>query len=89
MIPRLTIPRNSYVPAFLAPWKRNALALHDFEMKLYNMLTAGVREKMARGELPDCLMRHLIQRQKEFELDDEDVLYLAGCVSLSLSLFVC
>lgn len=69
---------NSYVPAFLAPWKRNALALHDFEMQLYKRLTGDVRAKLDRGELPDCLMRHLIQRQTEFELDDEDVLYLAG-----------
>jgi hypothetical protein len=62
----------------MAPWKSRAKKLHLFEVKLYEKLTAGVRRKMANGELPECLMRHLLQRQEEFGLDDEDVLYLAG-----------
>lgn len=68
----------SYVPAFLAPWKRRALALHLFELQLYRNLTAGVKAKIAQGEKPDCLLRHLIEQQDKFGLDEEDVLYISG-----------
>lgn len=69
---------SSWVPAFLSPWKREAMKLHEFEVKLYTRLTAGVRAKMAKGEQPECIMRHLIDRMDEFELDDLDILFMAG-----------
>ena len=57
-------PLLDYVPTFLSPWKRHAKALHQFELELYSKLTAGVRRKMKAGELPECLMRHLLENQK-------------------------
>lgn len=38
--------------------------LHELELDLFNTLTGGVRRKMAAGELPECLMRHLLEHQK-------------------------
>lgn len=38
--------------------------LHQLELDLFNTLTGGVRRKMAAGELPECLMRHLLEHQK-------------------------
>ena len=71
-------PILDYVPTFLSPWKRNAIALHQFEVDLYKKLTSGVRRKLANGELPECLMRHLLQNQASYGFDDELVDYAAG-----------
>lgn len=66
------------MPTFLSPWKKHAIALHKFEVELYKKLTAGVRRKMKAGELPECLMRHLLENQKTYGFDDELVDYAAG-----------
>ncbi|KAM0749283.1 cytochrome P450 [Meredithblackwellia eburnea MCA 4105] len=80
-------PSLDWAPDFLAKWKRDAKKLHQFEVNLYKKLASGVKDKMAQGEQPDCIMRELFEKGKDFALDELDELYLAGQVLSAITLF--
>lgn len=45
------------LPDFLAPWRAHGRKLHDFELQLYTSLASTVKNQMAKGETPECIMR--------------------------------
>lgn len=56
-----TLPFLNYLPAWMAPWKREGLAWHDRHSQILEEFNAGVRKKMVWGVLSPyvcCKRRH-------------------------------
>jgi cytochrome P450 len=71
-------PALKYVPAFLAPWKQAVLKQRHEDVKLYTQLMDEVRQKMAKGTLPDCFAKHLLEEQPNNGMTDLEIAYAAG-----------
>ena len=57
--------------------------LHNEIMKVYSTMTLQVKARMDRGEdVPDCLVKTLIETQEEEGLDWEDLCMLAAVFTL-------
>lgn len=73
-----TFPILMYLPTWLAPFKREAARLHDFEIKLFRRLLFEVRDKMKAEKSPRCFARTFLERQSEFGLSDDEGAYVIG-----------
>jgi cytochrome P450 len=73
-----TFPSLLYLPRWLAPFKREAAKLHDFEITLFRGLIGEVREKMRQGKTSQCFSTTFLERQDEFGLSDDEGAYVIG-----------
>jgi cytochrome P450 len=73
-----TFPILMYLPAWLAPFKREAARLHAFEIKTFKGLLLEVRDKMQAGKAPKCFSRSFLERQAEYNLSDNEGAYVIG-----------
>lgn len=73
-----TFPILMYLPEWLAPFKREAAQLHDFEITLFRDLLFEVRDKIKAEKCPRCFSRTFLERQSEFGLTDDQGAYVIG-----------
>lgn len=73
-----TFPILMHLPAWLAPFKREAARLHDFEMTLFRKLLFEVRDKVKAEKAPKCFAKTFLERQAEFGLSDDEGAYVIG-----------
>lgn len=73
-----TFPILMHLPTWLAPFKREAAQLHEFESKLFRGLLLEVRDKMKSGKSPKCFAKTFLERQEEFGLSDDEGAYVVG-----------
>ncbi|KIX97617.1 uncharacterized protein Z520_06395 [Fonsecaea multimorphosa CBS 102226] len=73
-----TFPVLMYLPTWLAPFKREAARLHEFEIKTFRGLLLEVREQMKADKGPRCFSRTFLERQAEFGLSDDEGAYVIG-----------
>ena len=73
-----TFPFLMYLPTWLAPFKREAARLHEYEITLFRQLLFEVRDKMAAGQCPKCFAKTFLERQGEFGLSDDEGAYVIG-----------
>ncbi|KAK0478957.1 cytochrome P450, partial [Armillaria novae-zelandiae] len=68
-------PLLEFVPGYLKPLKDG----HAEELGLFKSLLHEVRDQIARGdEVPSSFGKYLIERQEEYQLNDDETAYLAG-----------
>jgi len=78
-----TFPILDFLPGFLAPWRKQAFAKHDFEMKLYNRLVLEAKTKKAGlANTADCFASRLWEDNDKLKLDMVSLSY--GTVALLL-----
>ena len=64
------------VPGYLdVPKKWGADELELFRSQLFK-----AREKMAAGKIETCFVTYITEKQKEFDLSDDEVAYLCGSI---------
>ncbi|KAK0462942.1 cytochrome P450 [Desarmillaria tabescens] len=69
------LPLLKFVPGYLRPLKDG----HAEELGLFKNLLQEVRDQIARGdEVPSSFGKYLIERQNEYQLNDDETAYLAG-----------
>ena len=73
-----TFPSLMYLPSWLAPFKREAASLHDFEITLFRGLIGEVREKVKQGKASRCFTTTFLEKQAEFGLSDDQGAYVIG-----------
>ncbi|KAF8468544.1 cytochrome P450 [Gautieria morchelliformis] len=67
------------LPDFLSPWRARARQNHALEMKLYSRLVLEVKKRMDDGDANlECLAARLWDKQKDTDLDLEELSYIAG-----------
>ncbi|KAI1774320.1 cytochrome P450 [Hypoxylon cercidicola] len=71
-------PALKYVPSTFAPWKAEVLKQRQKDIQLYTELMDEVTEKMAKGELPTCFARHLLEEKDNLGMSDLEIAYTAG-----------
>ncbi|EIN08589.1 cytochrome P450 [Punctularia strigosozonata HHB-11173 SS5] len=67
-------PALRYVPGYL----RQLKAWHREEMELFWGQAQNVRQKMTRGEGQPCFVTYLMENQRNYQLSDNELAYLAG-----------
>ncbi|OCT46111.1 25-hydroxyvitamin D-1 alpha hydroxylase [Cladophialophora carrionii] len=73
-----TFPILMWLPAWLAPFKREAARLHAFELQTFRGLLFEVRDKMRAGTAPKCFSRSFLEKQAEYHLSDDEGAYVLG-----------
>lgn len=73
-----TFPSLMYLPFWLAPFKREAARLHEFEIKLFRGLLFEVRDKVRTRNSPKCFAKTFLEKQAEFGLSDDEGVYVIG-----------
>lgn len=73
-----TFPSLLWLPRWLAPFKREAAALHREERSLFTGLLREVRAQMQRGAAPKCFAATFLEKQDEFGLSDVEGAYVLG-----------
>lgn len=73
-----TFPILMYLPTWIAPFKREASRLHEFEIKLFRNLLFEIRDKMKVDRAPQCFAKTFLARQQEFALSDDEGAYVIG-----------
>ncbi|KAK5310121.1 hypothetical protein LTR93_012107 [Exophiala xenobiotica] len=73
-----TFPVLLHLPAWLAPFKREAARLHEFEITLFRRLLSEVRDKMKANNTSECFMKIFLEKQEEFGLSDDEGAYVVG-----------
>ncbi|KAI1215193.1 cytochrome P450 [Annulohypoxylon truncatum] len=71
-------PALKYVPSIFAPWKAQVLKQRQKDIQLYTELMDEVKERMAKGALPTCFAKHLLEEQESLGMPDLEVAYAAG-----------
>lgn len=71
-------PSLMYLPAALAPFKRELGRLHAEELGLFRELLEDARVGMEKEEGPGCWERTFLERQTEFGLSDDEGAYVVG-----------
>lgn len=73
-----TFPVLDKLPDWLSPWRRAAIAKHEFESDLYVGLARSVRSDMKAGIAQDCFARRLWDQHDEGVFNEETLAYVAG-----------
>ncbi|OAL29828.1 hypothetical protein AYO20_09021 [Fonsecaea nubica] len=73
-----TFPVLMNLPTWLAPFKREAARLHEFEINVFRGLLLEVREQMRADKGPRCFSKTFLERQAEFGLSDDEGAYVIG-----------
>ncbi|KAI1080805.1 cytochrome P450 [Whalleya microplaca] len=71
-------PVLKYVPSIFAPWKAQVLEQRRKDIRMYTELMEEVREKLAKGSLPDCFAKHILNEQSSLGMADLESAYAAG-----------
>ena len=66
------------LPEFMCGWKTRAKSIRQEQRSLYFSLLKETRDRMAKGNGPECFMKLLLQDQEKKDMDDEHVAYLGG-----------
>ncbi len=66
------------VPSLLAPWKAEVLKQRQRDIELYTNLMDETRDKAAKGVLPPCFAKHILEEQANLGITDLEVAYAAG-----------
>ena len=75
-----SLPFLNYLPGFLAPWKKEASDLFEQTLELFKGHVDDVRERVASGQDSHCFAREILKLQKQYELNDNEMTYLAGAM---------
>ncbi|KAI2641388.1 cytochrome P450 [Hypomontagnella submonticulosa] len=71
-------PALKYVPSIFAPWKAEVLKQRQKDIQLYTELMDEVKDKMAKGALPTCFAKHLLEEKDNLGMSDLEIAYTAG-----------
>lgn len=71
-------PFLKWVPEFLAPWKTRAKSVREEQNSLYLRLLRETKKRIEVGGGGDCFLRTMLEDQRENNMNDEEVAYLAG-----------
>ncbi|KAI2608722.1 cytochrome P450 [Hypoxylon fragiforme] len=71
-------PALKYIPSIFAPWKVQVLKQRQKDIQMYNQLMDEVKEKKAKGTLPTCFAKHLLEEQQSLGMSDLEIGYAAG-----------
>ncbi|KAK5107151.1 hypothetical protein LTR62_001676 [Meristemomyces frigidus] len=71
-------PLLKYLPSFLAPWKREALAIKEEQRALYFGLLKETRAKLSIGKAESCFMSELLRQSEKSGLSEDQIAYLGG-----------
>ncbi|OTA99412.1 hypothetical protein M426DRAFT_67810 [Hypoxylon sp. CI-4A] len=71
-------PALKYVPSILAPWKAQVLRQRQKDIELYTDLMDEAKDRMAKGNLPTCFAKHLLEEQANLGMPDLELAYAAG-----------
>lgn len=66
------------MPSLFAPWKADVLKQRQEDIDLYTTLMDEVRDRMAKGTLPPCFAKLLLEEQATLGMSDLEVAYSAG-----------
>lgn len=73
-----TIPALLYLPNFLTPWRREALAQRAKDISYLTGLVKEVRGKMQNGTAQLSFCKQLIENQKELDMTEMDIAYVCS-----------
>ncbi|KAH9892379.1 cytochrome P450 [Xylariomycetidae sp. FL2044] len=73
-----TVPALNYLPARLAPFKREGARLHAEELGLFRELLDEVRAKVRDGTAVPCFASEFVRQQDKFQLSDDEGAYAVG-----------
>jgi cytochrome P450 len=62
----------------LPPWKAQVIKQRQKDIQLYTQLMDEIKEKKARGDLPTCFAKHLLEEQENLGMSDLEIAYAAG-----------
>lgn len=71
-------PALKYIPSIFAPWKAEVLKQRQKDIELYTELMDEVKEKMAKGELPTCFAKHVLEEKDNLGISDLEIGYTVG-----------
>ncbi|KAI0835784.1 cytochrome P450 [Hypoxylon sp. FL0890] len=71
-------PALKYIPSIFAPWKAEVLKQRQKDIQLYTELMDEVKDRMAKGTLPTCFAKHLLEEQDSLGMSDLELAYTAG-----------
>ncbi|KAI1390626.1 cytochrome P450 [Hypoxylon trugodes] len=71
-------PALKYIPSIFAPWKAQVIKQRQKDIQLYTQLMDEIKEKKARGDLPTCFAKHLLEEQENLGMSDLEIAYAAG-----------
>ncbi|KAI0812768.1 cytochrome P450 [Irpex lacteus] len=73
-----TLPFLNYLPAWMAPWKREGLAWHDRHSQILEEFNAGVRKKMEMEDVDEqsSFVADLIAAQDRYAFHEEAMRWL-------------
>ncbi|KAI0700095.1 cytochrome P450 [Cytidiella melzeri] len=72
------IPIMKLIPAWLAKWKREGIAWHDEETRLFQGLNDDVAKKMAAGEAQPSVIAELLESENRHGLSDKEAAWFGG-----------
>ncbi|KAI0700081.1 cytochrome P450 [Cytidiella melzeri] len=72
------IPAMKYLPTWLAKWKREGLAWHDQETRMFEGLNADVAKKMASGTAQSSVVTELIEFEDQLGLSKKEAAWFGG-----------
>jgi len=75
-----TLPFLNYLPRFLAPWKVEADLIFDDTLRLFSKHVNKVRNDLAEGKDTNCFAKSILQSQKEYQLTDNQSVFMAGAM---------
>ncbi|KAH7377445.1 cytochrome P450 [Cadophora sp. MPI-SDFR-AT-0126] len=73
-----TIPALKYLPALMAPFKREARRLHAEELSLFRELLNDVQVKVSEGRFEPCFAQIFLTERDKFPLTDDEGAYALG-----------
>ncbi|KAI1099041.1 cytochrome P450 [Jackrogersella minutella] len=71
-------PALRFIPSIFAPWKAQVLKQRQKDIQLYSELMDEVKDKLAKGVLPTCFAKHLLEEQDNLAMSDLELGYAAG-----------
>ncbi|ORY88519.1 putative O-methylsterigmatocystin oxidoreductase [Leucosporidium creatinivorum] len=75
-----SLPFLNHLPKALAPWKQEADDLFLQTLKLFKGHVDDVRERVSNGQDSHCFAREILRLQKQYQLSDNEMTYLAGAM---------
>lgn len=73
-----SIPALQYLPAPLAPFKREAELLKNEQLSLFRKLQHDVKDNLKRGSQIQCFTRTFLDNQDTYRLSDDEGAYVVG-----------
>lgn len=67
-----------YLPNFLTPWRREALAQRAKDINYLTGLVKEVRGKMQNGTAQLSFCKQLLENQKELDMTEMDIAYVCS-----------